>query len=65
MKTTKVRPGLYSVAAGKRIFDIEEVHDGSRWGWRVTEPETFHDGYLGDFDTKREALAMIAGMNSN
>lgn len=63
MSTTRIRPGLYHVTTAGRTLHVEEVHDGRRWTWRVTDPAVFHDGYLGDFDTKREALAMIAGMN--
>jgi hypothetical protein len=61
-KVTKIRAGLYSVAAGERTLHVEEIYDGRHWTWRVSDPGVFHDGWLGDFDTRREALAMISGL---
>lgn len=60
--TKKIRAGLYEVKTAKSIFHVEDVHDGQRWIWRVSEPGVFHDGWIGDYFTKREALVAIAGL---
>ncbi|ALF01442.1 hypothetical protein SEA_LILPHARAOH_64 [Mycobacterium phage LilPharaoh] len=64
MKVSKVRAGMYKVSAGGREFVVENVplsfDEPSRWVWRVVDAEVFHDGWIGDFRTKREAVAAIA-----
>ncbi|AJK27396.1 hypothetical protein PBI_KRATIO_67 [Mycobacterium phage Kratio] len=62
MKVTKIRAGLYEVTAGGRRFTVEDMYDGQHWTWRVVDPEPFHDGWIGDYRTKRAAIAAIAGL---
>lgn len=67
MKVTKIRAGLYTVSTGHRNFTVENVGwmDYVSYNpWRVTDSEQFHDGWIGDFHTKSEALATIHQMTN-
>lgn len=61
LKTTRIRAGLYKVTVGGHEFHVEEVHNGWRWTWRVTDQDVFHDGWFGDYDTKKAAIKAING----
>jgi hypothetical protein len=58
-EVTRIRSGLYRAEVDTRTFHIEEIHNGQHWTWRVSDQDVFHDGWVGDFDTKREALANL------
>lgn len=52
-----------TTASGR--YHIEDRQDSSgQWVWRVTDVDAFHDGWVGDYATKREAMAAISrGVN--
>lgn len=52
----KVRGGLYQVIHNDREYTLEEMHNGTRWVWRLCDAQSFHDPWIGDYATKREAL---------
>lgn len=59
-RITKIRAGLYLAIIGHDSYDIEDRADLSPGValWRVTDLN-LADGWVGDYATKREAIAAI------
>jgi hypothetical protein len=58
--STKIRAGLYEVTANDTTYWIMDTEvDSGVWMWRVSDQGRFHDGWMGDYATKREALEML------
>lgn len=59
LKSKRIRPGYYRVTGAASTYEIEEVDTLVGWQWRAVDVE-IGDGWLGDYPTKRESLAVIA-----
>jgi hypothetical protein len=58
MTTTKIRSGLYQVGQ----YMIEDYETPQGWVWRVTDTENYSDPWVGDYATKRQAVAEISAL---
>ncbi|BBC53805.1 hypothetical protein [Mycobacterium phage PP] len=64
MKIRKIRAGLYEATRDGKVLHIEDRVDISPNSplWTVTNPDAL-DPWLGDFGTKRAAIAAIDNYN--
>lgn len=63
LTSKRIRAGLYMVSNGHGNWTVEDVSwmpYVSHNHWRVMDLEKFHDGWVGDYHTKAEALQAIS-----
>lgn len=56
IKSKKIAPGIYDVTVNGRLFEVEQVTDGT---WQLVEIVGSNRDYWNHFETKKSAMDAI------